>query len=824
MKKEQNSHFLHVVAIATVTTMLLFVLIQLNSVHRPYVTGMVATYDGYAVNANGPYGGTVNTQITLTGTCTGPTSPAPVTGCAWDSSTVAAITSSCTIASSTTSSIAGGLQVVSVVQCPSPQSFTIKLIGSASIGTLTDTTSLNVIGSSCGDASCNGAETCSSCPSDCGACTETPVCGDASCNGAETCSSCSQDCGSCTQQTTSGDIIRLASYFNMPGDSTDYKDSVGSVLIDRGYRIFIFHDKIWTGNKAKALRQAASEAGVADETKVLLYKSFVGAERDNSGCYPNVVEGHYGEYCPDKLSQLQGSWLLKRSDGSKYYFWDNENVALDPNVANGWPQEWITKGMQRVLDTSTSASQRVEWDGIFGDDLWHSLYNNWHPKDWTNYQNDAQYQSAVLQSFSEIDRIRDQNAPQKEIWFNLGSSHSNQNGLWEQWIQSPGVDGFLEEHFAQKVDQYWKRDIERQAYSKSVNKKSVACWFMHLSQYDDDTEIEWDKQAMFAFSSYLLAANGNTYFSFNHKSSSWPIWYEIFSIDLGSVIDETMICTGSGPSYCTRRFQNIFVAVSPKWSPRKGLDYTAEINNARTAASYVTVTLPSGTWEVLDENKQLIKTVSGSIDIPRYTGVILRKQGGTVCTPQTCTQLGKSCGSWDNGCGATITCGTCAAGQACSASGVCQSTCTPTTEVCDGRDNDCDTQVDENLGSTTCGQGICAHAQQNCVSGQSQTCNPLQGAGTEVCSDALDNDCDGQVDEGCTVSKTMLTCKNTQQITKKNWFSCSCAQCPTGYTGTCSSTGWLYRTCVTTCVKTYMTSCSATASCGADEQLASTAC
>ena len=178
MKKEQNSHFLHVVAIATVTTMLLFVLIQLNSVHRPYVTGMVATYDGYAVNANGPYGGTVNTQITLTGTCTGPTSPAPVTGCAWDSSTVAAITSSCTIASSTTSSIAGGLQVVSVVQCPSPQSLTIKLIGSASIGTLTDTTSLNVIGSSCGDAICNGAETCSSCPSDCGMCPITPVCGD----------------------------------------------------------------------------------------------------------------------------------------------------------------------------------------------------------------------------------------------------------------------------------------------------------------------------------------------------------------------------------------------------------------------------------------------------------------------------------------------------------------------------------------------------------------------------------------------------------------------------------------------------------------------
>src|SRR5512136_767174 len=47
---------------------------------------------------------------------------------------------------------------------------------------------------SCGDLLCNGAETCSSCPGDCGAC---PTCGDLICNGAETCSSCPGDCGAC---------------------------------------------------------------------------------------------------------------------------------------------------------------------------------------------------------------------------------------------------------------------------------------------------------------------------------------------------------------------------------------------------------------------------------------------------------------------------------------------------------------------------------------------------------------------------------------------------------------------------------------------------
>jgi len=47
----------------------------------------------------------------------------------------------------------------------------------------------------CGDGTCNGTETCSNCPADCGACA--PVCGDGTCNGTETCSSCQTDCGAC---------------------------------------------------------------------------------------------------------------------------------------------------------------------------------------------------------------------------------------------------------------------------------------------------------------------------------------------------------------------------------------------------------------------------------------------------------------------------------------------------------------------------------------------------------------------------------------------------------------------------------------------------
>ena len=68
-------------------------------------------------------------------------------------------------------------------------------------------------------------------------------------------------------------------------------------------------------------------------------------------------------------------------------------------------------------------------------------------------------------------------------------------------------------------------------------------------------------------------------------------------------------------------------------------------------------------------------------------------------------------------------------------------------EVCDGQDNDCDSEIDESQGTLTCGLGICLHSVAACEDGQTVVCDPLQGAGQEAC-DGLDNDCDGPVDEG----------------------------------------------------------------------------
>ncbi len=71
--------------------------------------------------------------------------------------------------------------------------------------------------------------------------------------------------------------------------------------------------------------------------------------------------------------------------------------------------------------------------------------------------------------------------------------------------------------------------------------------------------------------------------------------------------------------------------------------------------------------------------------------------------------------------------------------------CEVLAETCNGRDDDCDRRVDEELGTEVCGVGACRLEQSICRGGAIRACEPGPPS-SETCN-GVDDDCDTMIDD-----------------------------------------------------------------------------
>ncbi len=126
---------------------------------------------------------------------------------------------------------------------------------------------------------------------------------------------------------------------------------------------------------------------------------------------------------------------------------------------------------------------------------------------------------------------------------------------------------------------------------------------------------------------------------------------------------------------------------------------------------------------------------------------------GDSCTELVCQPDG-SCEPGDAPQGTACDDGNpCTTGEICVADGQCLGGTTPTEDAtCDGVDDDCDGEIDEDAATTntSCGMGACAAVgQRSCVDGEYvDSCEAGEPtAATDVLCNGADEDCDGEIDE-----------------------------------------------------------------------------
>ncbi|MCB9644434.1 MAG: hypothetical protein H6728_15285 [Myxococcales bacterium] len=193
-----------------------------------------------------------------------------------------------------------------------------------------------------------------------------------------------------------------------------------------------------------------------------------------------------------------------------------------------------------------------------------------------------------------------------------------------------------------------------------------------------------------------------------------------------------------------------------------------DFSNKGTACSVgVGACKNSGTWNCKSDGSGV--ACSGQAGAPqteRCDGIDNDCDGKT---DEDFSTLGQSCSVGVGGClkTANYTCKADGSGVECPVTAE-----PPTPEVCDGKDNDCNGQIDDGL-VRAC-QSACGAGVETCAGGQWGKCSAREPS-TETCN-GVDDDCDGQVDNGVTRPCQNACGAGTETCVNGRWDACSAKQ------------------------------------------------
>jgi len=306
-----------------------------------------------------------------------------------------------------------------------------------------------------------------------------------------------------TPMPFTGKLVRLAWFYKPPQEGQlDF--------LAENFDLFILTHK--DESERTQLKTLGVESPISQYLLFLVISDPGECDKEPNG---NQVAFKTGDFC--QISDLHPDWFLLDQNGNRIRS-GKSSYYMDPG-SQGYRAFW--------LERARELQETYGWEMIFLDNVEASLTKMTSEDiQVAQYRDDASYQAAV-EGFLEFIRHNYFEPRGKPMYGNIVSVA--EDAVWDRYMQY--LDGALVESFATSwSDGYpsvkaWEAEMTQTERALAQGKTLI------LVAQGDQADIELQQ---FAFASYLLISNGNTFFRYTNADAYREIWmYENYQFDLG---------------------------------------------------------------------------------------------------------------------------------------------------------------------------------------------------------------------------------------------------------------------------------------------------